>query len=80
MIGDGESFDELIEEAAVLARQLLVIRRGDIQTRFDVGYGRAARILDQLVSLGVLAELELTPPTYVLSPDAPDAPVVRRAD
>lgn len=80
MINDGGEFDALIEEAAVLARELGVIKRGDVQARFDVGYGRAARILDQLVSLGVLVALDHPVTVYSLTPDAPSAPVIGRGD
>ncbi len=61
--GDGE-FDPLIEQAAEVARTDGALTRTRLMSLLHIGYGRAARIVDQLVSIGVLHEIADTPGTY----------------
>jgi len=63
---DNQDFDELFEEAARLVISEGVGSASLIQRRLEVGYARAARMLDQLEQAGILAPSEGNRPREVI--------------
>jgi len=63
---DNQDFDELFEEAAKLVISEGVGSASLIQRRLEVGYARAARMLDQLEQAGILAPSEGNRPREVI--------------
>lgn len=49
-----EKFDTLIEEAIKFTIELPNVSTSSIQNRFSIGYNRAGKIINQMVSLGVI--------------------------
>lgn len=70
-------FDELLPVVVELARTEGSVDSRTVQTLCDIGYGRAARILDQLVSLGVLRASGEAPIRYTISQSAPSDDTIR---
>ncbi len=54
---DGLEYDELLQAATELVADATEVHALLLQDALGVGYGRARRILDQLVEVGVLVEL-----------------------
>jgi len=54
--GDSEDVDKLFSEVMEFAREKGKISTSLIQRRFQIGYTRAARIMDQLEERGIVAE------------------------
>ena len=67
----GGEFDPFVERAAAVARAEGGITSARLQATLQIGYGRAVRILDQLIWLGVLRESTVDPPFHPVNPDAP---------
>lgn len=63
------SFDPLFEEAA---RMIVLIQQGStsmIQRKFQIGYNRAGRLMDQLEQAGIVGAAQGSKPREVLIPD-----------
>lgn len=65
-IHESNEDDELLEEAKKAVRQYDRASASLIQRRLSIGYSRAARILDQLETAGVVGHAEGSKPREVL--------------
>jgi len=74
---EGE-FDPLIEQAAQLVRLEGELTRTGLMRLLHVGYGRAARIIDQLGWLGILRDVEGASGRYAAEVDGPGIARLRR--
>lgn len=63
---DAQSFDALFKEAAYLVIQSGQGSTSNIQRRFQVGFNRAGRIMDQLEKAGIVGPAEGSKPRQVL--------------
>ncbi len=64
--GDGEEFDELFEKACYLVLDKEKASSGMLQRVYKIGFNRAARIIDQMESAGIVGPEEGTKPRKVL--------------
>ena len=65
LIYPGE-YDELIEDSIKLVQEVQKASATLIQNKFNIGYARSARILDELVSLGIVGPSRGSRPRKVL--------------
>ena len=63
---DGEALDAMIEQAIECVVESGMASTSLLQRRLKLGYARAARIVDQLESLGVVGPYEGSKPRKVL--------------
>lgn len=69
-IGNGESSDDLYDEAFEIVRELETASISLLQRRLRIGYNRAANIMDDLEANGVVSAQDGSKPRNVLVPSA----------
>ncbi len=75
-----DSDDEKLTEAAIIAVTMGKISTSIIQRRLNVGYGRAAKMIDRLEELGVITEPHGTRPRLALIDCKGERVTVENAD
>jgi len=74
--GDGfEEYDELLPEAARIVVRMRSASASMLQRKLQIGYNRAARIIDQLESLGIVGPSKGSKPRDVLIDREEDLPI-----
>jgi len=74
--GDGfEEYDELLPEAAKIVVRMRSASASMLQRKLQIGYNRAARIIDQLESLGIVGPSKGSKPRDVLIDREEDLPI-----
>ncbi len=73
--GESMSYDKLDPLFAEAARTVVLHQQGStsmLQRKFNIGFNRAGRIMDQLCQTGIVGEQEGAKPRQVLCPDEAD--------